>query len=258
MNELIVSWGLAALSYNEDHIIDYVRELFGLKVYCKHDKNGSLFYGCAVDETTGRLNIFNRGTDGFNAIGNAKSWVRNARLITGRDGIHNGFFDASAKVFESFLHQICDAETVIISGQSQGAALTTVESYIIASEVKSVKAIRGHAFACPPAFNKHGAERFKPYLDSNRVTLTRYNTTGDPVDSDALRDDDSLLRDGVDVGDEIELFPIIKFKCPISMRLIRHSNAITNAALMQMEAMKDNPSIEDIRLLGEIGKRIIN
>lgn len=262
-SELIRAWGLAALIYTKKNasdttFMDCTRSLFGLKVYEKFDSTGSLLYACAIDEKTGELHIVNRGTAGFGWWGNLMSWCRNANIPTGRDGIHNGFGAASEHIIESFEHQIKDAETVRIQGQSQGAGLTIVESYLIAERFKNVKKIIANAFACPPVFDKKGAAAIMPYIDSGIIELTRWNGHGDPIDSEVLRNEHSIFLDGVDVGNEITLHPIIKFESTPSLHLIQHSNAITNASLMQMFSMCENVNINELRLLGKIGKRIIN
>lgn len=267
-SETIKSWGLAALSYEEVKLIDAARELFELKMYCKlDDKHGSLFAGCAFDKSAGSLRIVNRGTDGLDYYGNKKSWFRNARIVAGKDGIHNGFASAADDVIEWFFHQICDAESIVISGQSQGSDLSLVEAYFIAKSFPNIRRIHVDAFSCFPAFNQKGADNFKPYLDSGRVTIHRYDAKGDPSRWSIFRDPKSILRDGVDVGLGIELFSVIKFSSTLSLKLIPHSNAVTNSALFQMVSVQARGSISgpeimenfnNLVMLGKIGERIIN
>lgn len=262
-SELIRAWGLAALIYTKNKaddmdFINYARELFGLKVYEKFDLTGSLLYACATDEKTGDLYIINRGTAGFGFWGNIMSWCRNANIPTGRDGIHNGFGAASEHIIKSFEHQIKDAEAVRVQGQSQGAGLTIVESLHIAERFDNVKKIIANAFACPPVFDKKGAASIMPYIQSGKIDLTRWNGHGDPIDSEVLRNDKTIFLDGVDVGDEVTLHQIVKFESTPSLHLIQHSNSITNASLMQMFSECESITIDDIKLLGKIGKAIIN
>jgi len=254
---LVQSWGLAALSYDEDKIIDYARDLFGLKLHCKHDAHWSLFYGCAMDKKTGKLRIFNRGTDGIGFWGKVRSWARNCRILTGGDGIHNGFGDAADKIVESFRSQLLDAEEVEICGQSQGAGLTIVEAYKIAKNFP-VRHVHGDAFACPPVFDKKGAAKAQQYIDSGKVSIRRFNGRGDPIDSEVLRNEESIFLDGVDVGEEVTLYSVIRFDATPALMLIQHSNAVTNASLMQMYTEVEHPNIDDITTLGKIGRRIIN
>lgn len=262
-SELIRAWGLAALIYTKNKpedmdFINHARELFGLKIHEKFDSTGSLLYACALDEKTGELHITNRGTAGFGFWGNLMSWCRNVNLPTGRDGIHNGFGAASEHIIESFKHQIADAETVRIQGQSQGAGLTIVESLHIAERFSNVKKIISNAFACPPVFDKKGAEKVLPYINSGRIELTRWNGHGDPIDSEVLRNEHSIFLDGVDVGKEIELFRAIKFESTASLKIIQHSNMVTHLSLLQMFSENENTTIDQIKLMGMIGKRIIN
>lgn len=262
-SELIRAWGLAALIYTkrsatDTTFVDYARSLFGLKVYEKFDSTGSLLYACAIDEKTGELHIINRGTAGFGFWGNLMSWCRDLNIPTGKDGIHNGFGAASEHIIESFKHQIADAETVTEQGQSQGAGLTVIGSYHIAERFKNVKKIIANAFACPPVFDKKGAAAIMPYIESGRIELTRWNSHGDPIDSEVLRNEKTIFLDGVDVGNEIELFKAIKFHPTPSLHVIQHSNTITNLCLMQMFSEQESTTIDQIKLLGKIGKVIIN
>lgn len=274
-SELITAWGLSSLIYTkrsaeDTTFVNYARSLFGLKVYEKFDSTGSLLYACAMDEKTGELHIINRGTSGFTWWGNLMSWCRNANIPTGFDGIHNGFGGASEKIIESFKHQIMDADTIRIQGQSQGAGLTIAESFHIADKFKNVKKIIANAFACPPVFDKKGAAAMLPYIESGRAELTRWNGHGDPIDSEVLRNEKSIFLDGVDVGKEITLYQVIRFESTPSLHVIQHSNAVTNASLMQMfsesaewfisKEMFDeaNKVFECIVMLGKIGRRIIN
>lgn len=266
--ETIKSWGLAALSYEELKLIDYARRLFDIKMYCKmDDEHCSLFAGCGLDESTGILRIVNRGTDGLDSLGNKKSWFRNARIVAGKDGIHNGFGDAADRVVSWFVHQLRDADGIILSGQSQGSDLSLVEAFYIAESFPNIKRIHVDAFSCFPAFNQKGADNFQPYLDSGRVTIRRYDSKGDPSRWPMFRDPKTVLRNGVDMGEGVELHTVIKFSSTLSLKLLPHSNAISNSAFFQMVAMQAKKAkteaekkemFELLILLGEIGEGITN
>lgn len=257
MKQLTKAWAFAALSYDEDKFIEYVRELFDLNAHVLHDRRKTFFSGVVPDDKNGTLYVFNRGTDGADWIGNIQSWLNNFRVLTGPDGVHNGFQGIGDKVVDKFKSYIYKYKTVVISGQSKGAGVTPYECCIVAECFPNVDHIYGYSFAAPPTGNKIFAKRVKKHEDAGRIILKRYNNPGDPIDSSFLRNKKSPVFDGVDVGEEITLHPVIKFDQTLSLKLIKHSNSITNAAIMQMYAInRERP--EELYILAEIGKRIVN
>jgi hypothetical protein len=254
MTKLTKAWAFAALAYDENKFVDHVFDLFGLRAHVMHDKTFSYFAGVIPDEKENTLYIFNRGTDGANWIGNFESWARNFRVLTGGDGVHNGFQDLGNKVIDKFKEYIYRYDNIVISGQSQGAGVTPYEACLITENFRNVDHVHGFSFAAPPTGNKLFAQRCQGHIKNGAMTLKRYNNHGDPIDSEFLR---GGFLDAVDVGEEITLPRIIRFESTMSLRLIQHSNAVTNAALMQLYAMSGMAN-DELVMLGRIGERVVN
>lgn len=255
---LIASWALAALSYDEDKVADHIRELFPeMCLHFKSTKNGCHFYGVAMDDRSGTIYIVNRGTDGYTPAGNFRSWMRNLRLLTGEDGVHNGFQEAGNRVIDDFKMYLYKYETCVVCGHSQGAGVAQYELCLLAEYFPNLKTIHGDIFAAPPAFDNVGKARFDAHVADGRLSLDRYVTKGDPIDSNILRNPRSFLLGGCDVGREIELPTIIGYDLKIA-NVVKHSTRVYNAGLMQMCAADWSYKDADLRMLGMIGERIVN
>lgn len=258
MNTLITSWMLSALSYDEDNIVSNVYDFLPhVKCRFRKTKNGDHFYGIVVDDKTGKFWIVNRGTDGDNFYGKFKSWCRNLRVLTSGDGIQNGFQDAGDRIIEEYKNIICNYDAGFVCGHSQGAGVAQYQLCLLTENFPNVKTIHGDVFAAPPTFNKIGFERFKKCLRTGKMSLDRYVVSGDPIDSGFFRNKNSLIFNGVDVGNEILLPEIIGYDLKVA-NVIKHSPRIYNAGLI-IKALNDGVcGIDEIRMYAKIGIRIVN
>ncbi len=263
VNELIISWSLAALSYDEDNIIDNIKELFPkFKPHFKaNNEHKSHFYGVVIDEENKRCFVVSRGTDGDKTLrGNLASWSYNANIIAGPDGVHNGFQKLGNDVinnqeFKNYFYKYNNR--VIACGHSQGSGCSQYILCLLAENFPSVKEIKGYVFAAPPSGNQIFANRFKALEESGRISLDRYVTNRDPITSKFLRNTDSLLLNGVDVGNEIILPEMIKYDLKLA-NVLNHSTAIYNSGLMLLCSNDPKYTLEDLQMLGKVGKKIIN
>lgn len=251
-----ITWALAALSYDEAKIITHILELFNFRCKFQYDKNGKHFYGIALDDDNGRIYIVNRGTDGFNKIGNFESWMVNANMSTSGDGVHDGFQKAGDKVIDEFKNYIYNYDECFICGHSQGSGVTPYEACLVAENFKNIKKIHCDLFAAPPT----GNQLFKDRFDSHgNITCDRYITKGDPIYTPLFRNNYIDILAGKDVGTPIELPTIIGYDLKLA-NVVKHSSRIYNAGLMLRYAQNKDlgATMEDINMLGVVGERIVN
>lgn len=258
MKDLVNSWFLAALSYDEARVQYYVRELLpGLKTHFRATKHGNHFYGVALDDKNGRMWIVNRGTDGYNKMGSFMSWGRNFRMLTSGDGVHNGFQDAGNRVIDEFKEYIYNYDTCYVCGHSQGAGVAQYQLVLLAENFSNLKTIHGDIFAAPPAGNKIFKKRFNDHVKAGKISLDRYVVTGDPIDSNFLRNPASFILNGVDVGNEITLPKIIRYDLKVA-NVVKHSPLVYNAGLLLRCTEDGTYKRADLKMFSEIGKRIVN
>lgn len=255
MNTSTISWVLSALSYDENHVADYVTTLFpGFSCHFKGSDDGAHFYGVVIDPKIGRTWWVNRGTDGYDGKGNFKSWLYDLNIIKGADGIHNGFQKLGNDAFNEIKPYLYDADQIFVTGHSQGAGVSPYGARLCVENLDWIKHIHFDSFAPPPTGNSVFADSLKPYFESGKLSGDNYKIKKDPVCSDVFRDTDSFFLDGVDVGTQINL--PAPFNYPVGP--LYHSCWIYNLCMMLSYAQMGHTHIDDYHLLGKIHNWIVN
>lgn len=253
MNTVIISWLLSALSYDEQNIGDYITALLpGFKYHFKSHDRGSHFYGVVTDDSEGRAWQVNRGTDGYDKFGNAKSWINDLKICTGDDGVHDGFQMLGDTVFDNFKKILENYDYLYITGHSQGAGVSPYVACLCAENL-TIKHCQFDTFAVPPTGTPVFKKRVDDHLSSGKMSGCRYNTFADPITSFWIR----KLFNGADVGEEFILPKIIRYQLGPA-NAINHSCAIYNASMITHFAMIGDHHYEDYKMFGEIARRIVN
>ena len=255
-----ISWVLSALSYDEVNIVEYATTLFGkgFNADFQGTKNGSHFYGIVIDKKEGRAWIVNRGTDGYNKRGNLRSWVRyNANIFTGSDGVHNGFQRLGDRSFDNIKHYLWDINTVFCVGHSQGSAVAPYQACLCVENITSIKHVHFDLFANPPTGNKMFKRRVVKHFKGGKMSGDRYVNKDDIISSPLLRKKNSILLNGVDVGNEIKL-PIFMRHKTLSTPFINHSCTTYNFLMFMLYAKMGYHHTEDYELLVKVHDLIVN
>lgn len=198
-----ISTSLALMAYNEDKIGDYARELFGLKPHFIKLPGGKLFWGICIDEKNHTFYLVIRGTDGDTPISNMESWANNFRLLCGLDGVHNGFQMDGNIIFDSLKEYFPKYSHGYISGQSKGGSILPYVQRLVAENTNCNT--HGDAFAAFPCFNEVGARVYNKHVMEGRCTLNSWRIKRDPANLAFLRNQDSAIFNGVDVGEQVWL-----------------------------------------------------
>lgn len=250
----IISWLLSALSYDERNLKDYVKCLLpGFECYQFVSKHGDSFYGVVTDKKNGRAWQFNRGTDAFDPWGKLMAWMVNIRVNDRNgDGIFDGIEEHGEEVFDNTKRILEDYDVLYVEGHSRGGN----ESPYIAClcvENLTVRHVHFDSFASFPTGTQIFADRVNRHITSGILSGTRYNTFGEPLSNQKLRD----RVGGVYAGEEIVLPPIIRYSLgPIDA--LNHSCTVYNAAMMVHYAMMRDHHYEVYETFGEIARRIVN
>lgn len=251
-----ISWVLSALSYDEEKVQMYVGELFPSFTtrFWAHDR-GAQFHGIVMDDRTGRVFRVHRGTDGFDNLGNIRSWLTDLRIFAGSDGVHNGFQHYGDRAFNDAKRYLENYDTIYVGGHSQGSGVGQYECCLCVENL-TLKHVHADLFAVPPAFEAIGAARFNRHVGSGKLSCNRFVNRNDPIASPVLRGD--RFFKGVDVGEKQSLPDITKFRLG-PVEVLNHSCAQYNAAyaLWLAGALKYK-HLQDYLLLGKIAKWIIN
>lgn len=253
-----ISWVLAILSYDEDHAVDNVRQLFpSFKVHFWISKRGSHAHGVALDDDEGRAWHFHRGTDGFSTLGKAISWFNNACMVAGRDGTHNGFDRLAHRAFDDCKLYLENYDYLYESGHSQGAGVAPLDACLCVENL-TLKHVQCDLFATPPCVKKAGKRRIDNHINNGIVSGNRYVMPGDPISSNKLRNENSILLNGEDVFEEV-LLPDLLIHEVGFLEVINHSGRFYNAGYMQHLINWTNALPEpDLKLLAKINDWIVN
>lgn len=265
MNDSILSWALAALSYDEKNMPDHIAHFFpGCRFHLKYTENGSHFYGIVIDNNTGLARVFNRGTDAFNFVGKLQAWWTNLNHSTSGDGVYDGFQKTGDTVFNEFKKYLYDVDHAVFSGHSQGGLCSYVSC--LAVENINLKTVHFDPFATPPIGDEMYAKRVQDHIDNKSITKknpdcyfsgNNFVNSGDIIATKFLREPMWPFKAGVDVGTKIDLGKGIRQDVGKIDDLINHSPAVYNWMMLQKIA-KVTLHLEDVKTLAEIGERIIN
>lgn len=255
VNELITNFGMAALAYDEDNVVDNIKELFPwMKSHFISREGGAHFFGIVLDDINGCCYIVNRGTDGPTKVANARSWGFDLNMWVNESGIHTGFSELAHAVIDSNIkNYLYNYKTVFLNSHSQGSGVLPIVQCLIAENFPKVKQIIGYAFASPPTGTEIFKKRFDEHVRSGKVKLTRYTVPNDSIDSEILRKPFGV----VEVGEEIYLPKIIKYR-NIVTNVLSHSTAIYGASLLQLCTNDPKYTEQDLRMLAKINSKIIN
>jgi hypothetical protein len=226
-----ISWALASLSYRERDVLPLIMAIFkGFKGRFWSYNTGSQFHGLIYDSTQGRIWQINRGTDGDGRIGKIKSWLYDLNIFTGKDGVHNGFQKLGDRAFNETKEYLIDFDTIIHTGHSQGAGVAPYVACLSAENLKGYESIFFHTFAPPPTGTSIFAARMNEHIENGNIEGTLFINPDDPIASKNLRDADSLLLDGVDVGNLAILPDVNLYDRRLTRKLLNHSCAQYNAS----------------------------
>lgn len=255
---------LSFISYDETHAIDKILSLWNgdMQPHFVKNADGSHFFGLAVHVPTKIAYVVSRGTDGDDRKGELRSWLNNANVFTGADGMHNGFQVLANTVFNKFKEQLPDYKNIVCCGHSQGAGVSQIVAKLCMENLSKEKQIDFAVFATPPAGKKEFADCMQRHFATGRLTGTRYTLPGDPIASKALRNKKSWICNGVDTGTEVLLPDLISYDIGVA-ELVNHScRMYTTALLMQCAkeaaAAKEVKPIGEMAFLGNVFKMCIN
>jgi len=257
-SEHIRAAAFAFWSYDEEHCVDKINEAFKgkLKPHFFKNPDGSHFYGYVTDAKTGTVYGVNRGTDGDDRAGNLHSWLYNANVFTGRDGMHNGFEKRGNIVFDTVKPVLPRFRRVVWTGQSQGASVSQITAKLSCENLSADKPIEFVVFAAPPPGNRTFADTMTPYFVSGRLIGTRYTMPGDPIASKVLRNPNSCILNGVDNGSEIVLPDLIQYRIGPA-ETVNHSCRMYAAGMLMQMAL-DGARDDEYELMGKIFKWCVN
>lgn len=251
----------AALSYREDKVQELVYRLLGLKSHWKAGHRGNSFYGVVLDPKNSILTIVTRGTDGFDWVGNLQSWWRNARILTGSDGVHNGFQDLGNEIIEFAKPYLTKFKLIELTGHSQGTGpsqymLKLIGDFITKKQINNIVHAHADIFAYAPC----GDERFKAiidrYKDLGLVSCDGWLTEGDPIGSDVLRNEKTILLDGVDICKKHVLPVIVKYDLSVA-NVVKHSTKVYNAGMV-FQCLREGKLIDAEYLASIVHEEIHN
>ena len=259
MNTPIISWGLTALSYDEDHYSEHVNFLLpGRKFHIKHADDGSHFYAIIIDEDIGKAWISIRGTDGKNFVGKLKSWLNNLNHRHSGDGVYDGFQKVGDNCFDAFKQYLWSVDDLVVCGHSQGAGEAPYVARLALQNISVLRSVHFDLWSAPPPGTEVFKSSLQTYFDIGRLTGDRY-ADDDVIYTKLLRNKDCDFFNGVDVGTRIQLPRILLHDVGIVENIMTHSPMVINAQMMQLFAGDTLcRHIEDFKLLGGIGKRIVN
>jgi hypothetical protein len=252
----LISWFLSALIYDENKIADYVTGILRMKCHFFGNGDGSEFYGIVLDEKNGRAYLPYRGTDGYTPAGNLHSWAHNFNLITGRDGVENGFQKCGDKAFETCKHYLYNVDDIALQGHSKGAGVIPYEACLCIENIANLKCVHVDAFANPPTGTQTFADRFNRHVGAGKLTGTRRVLPGDPIATELFRLGVPPLN-GVDVGLLEELPKLIRYSIGPA-GAVNHSCRLYNAAIGIAISSDPTATLEDHHIVGIINDLIVN
>ncbi len=195
--ETTIALVMAILMYRDDAEEKICGLFKGINPRIWNHHYGSHKHGLFFDDERNRVFSIERGTSGDNLLGKLMSWGTDFRVITGSDGIHNGFenygnrsFDLEKKYLENYSH-------IIMGSHSQGSGTQQYKACLCCENLNMKhKHINADLFAVPPATKDCGTERVQKHIDAGKLSMTLWNNPGDPIGSGRLRDEDSCIFDG--------------------------------------------------------------
>lgn len=251
----------AALCYREDKVQELIYKVLGLKSHWIAGHRGNSFYGVVLDPKNDTLIVVCRGTDGFDWIGKLQSWWRNARILTGSNGIHNGFEDLGNEIIEFIKPYLLKFKLIEFTGHSQGTGpsqymLKVIGDFITKGQVTNVKHAHADIFAYAPC----GDERFVAVIDRYKalglISCDGWLTDGDPIGSEILRNEDSVLLDGVDICNKHMLPILVKYDLKV-FNAAKHSTKLYNAGLV-FQCLREGKLIDAEYLANVVHDEILN
>lgn len=258
--ESTISLVLAGLAYDEDNVVDKIKMLFpSLKPHFWGHNGGSHFHGVVEDKNRKRIRSVGRGTDGYRFGGKLLSWMTNARLLKTKEGFHRGFYRYAERSFKLERHYLENYEYINMGDHSQGCGYGVIEAYLICKYLKSVKHVTCSLFSAPPAMDERGAKLINDYIESGKLSIDNYWTPGDPISSRVLRNPDSILFNGKDVGTSIKLPDLIEAKRYRIVDVVSHSPRMNIAAFIihLIDRCNDMPKA-DFKLLAQALRMMVN
>lgn len=261
INEWIVTWFFAALIYDEKNIKKYAKEILGLKFDFTTTKDGSEFFGIAIDEKKGIAYLPYRGTDGYTKMGKIKSWMNNLKISTSGDGVEDGAQEMGNNAFNKYKKRLYNVRKANLGGHSKGGMVINYEGCLIAENIKNIEITVVDTYGNPPTGDCLFEKRFKKHEAEKKLYGRRWAMPGDKIATKWFRGKNKPFN-GKDVGIEMKLNPIIIHKLgPID--LINHSCRIYHAAIKDIALslyLKDNVSVnkEDLKLLNKMDNLIVN
>ena len=196
MNEsMILSTGLAVLSYDEDNIKNHIDYLFrdskiankvpDYKFEAEKGPRSYYFYGIVTDKNTSTAYPFVRGTDGDDPIGNARSWLTNLRITTGDNDIQNGFEEEGNRWFDKYKTILYRVSNIWTSGQSQGAAVQQYIAKLCYENLSEDKSIFSIGISVPP-WCRENTRIIINNFSRERFNAIAYYHESDPVCGSAI------------------------------------------------------------------------
>ncbi|MCK9428854.1 MAG: hypothetical protein M0R17_02435 [Candidatus Omnitrophica bacterium] len=246
------------LSYDEKNVQDKIHKTFkDHKTHFIKNEDGSHFFGLIIDNINKIAYLVNRGTDGDNNLGNLHSWLYDANLFTGSDGMHNGFQKLANKVFDQFKDILVNYKTIVCCGHSQGSGVAQILAKLCCENLSKDKKIKLIVFAAPPSGNYTFKEIVQKFIDNGQLEVERYIMPGDPIASKKLRNKKSILLNGEDVGPDSWLPDIIQTKLG-PFEAINHSCKVYVVGLILELLKSDIETLEDLNFLGCLFRNCVN
>lgn len=253
-----ISLAFSVLSYDEKNCQNVIKSLFTKSVsHFWSFENGAQFFGLVWEDNDTVFQI-NRGTDGYTWFSNLRSWFYDFNILTGPDGTHNGFQFLGNRVFDTTKRYLRQFNTVRFCGHSQGGSITPYLSCLTVENLPRVKSIYFDGFETAPCFDKHGVSRVKTYLGEGKVHGMLFATPGDPISNPALRNEKTILLDGVDAVPVTMMPDVIVHDLGLK-EAINHSCMINIYAYMRH--LHDNVNLrhaDDYMFLLDVAEHTIN
>lgn len=252
----LISWFLASLIYDEKRIAEYCTGVLRMKCHFHGTPDGAEFFGVVIDENTGTLYFPYRGTDGYDSKGNAVSWLHNFNILTGDDGVEDGFQLCGNMAFDMFKHYLYHMDRAIVQGHSKGGGVAPYLTCLCRENMPNLDTVHFDAFANPPTGNEIFGYRFAAHEHAGGTSGKRYWLHGDPITSPLLRGPAPPLN-GVDVG-ELEMLPkLIRYKLGPA-GAVNHSCTLYNAAIALKLCDDPTATQDDFMTVAFIHNHLLN
>ena len=242
-----VSLALSVLSYDEKNCQNIINNLFPKSVNRFWSfENGAQFFGLVYENTDTVFQV-NRGTDGYTWFSNLHSWFYNTNILTGPNGIHNGFEFLGNRVFDTIKEYLPRFKNIYFTGHSQGGSITPYLACLAVENLNNLDNIYFIGFETAPCFNQQGVSRIKNHINKGKVHGTLFTTPGDPIN----------IVGGVDAVPVIKMPDIILHNLGL-VEAINHSPMLNIYAYMRY--LHDNIKLKhptDYIFLLDVAERVI-